>query len=99
MTVKIDKRIYNDRVITKALYWLSKDFIIIRRTIDAYTEEVGSSAINQDNDDEFEQKFFYLLNDFKMRQIITDETRDIKTILYARAFSEDDDLNTDDIHD
>ena len=39
------------------------------------------------------------LNDFKLRQIVADETRDIKTILYAKAFAEDEDLSEEDIHD
>lgn len=48
---------------------------------------------------EFESRLMQALNDFKLRQIVADETRDIKTILYAKAFAEDEDLSEEDIHD
>jgi len=33
-----------------------------------------------------------MLNDYKLRQTIDDETRDIRTILYAKAFADDENL-------
>ncbi len=100
MTIKIDRRIYNDSVISKAIYWLSGDFIIVRSLLDDDIEQLSITA-NSDSIDEItiENKLMQALNDFKLRQIVADETHDIKTILYAKAFAEDEDLSEDDIHD
>lgn len=100
MTIKIDRRIYNDSVISKAIYWLSGDYIIIRSLLDDYTESLSISANDTNVADEvLKTKLMQVLNDFKLRQIIADETRDIKTILYAKAFAEDEELDEEDIHD
>ena len=100
MVFTIDKRIYNDNVISKVVYWLSGDYSIVRKTIDEYSEQVEINAINKDiKDGSVEVRITQLLNDFKLRQIVADETRDIKTILYAKAFAEDEELCEGDIHD
>lgn len=99
MTITVDKRIYSDSVISKAVYWLSGDFSIARRLIDDSLEEITATALYDAAETEFEARFMQFLNDFKLRQIVADETRDIKTILYAKAFAEDEDLNEEDIHD
>ena len=97
----IDKRIYNDSVISKVVYWLSGDYKIVRNTLDEFTEKIDFVPNNSDSDsiNQFENRFFQSLNDFKLRQIVANETRDIKTILYAKAFAEDEDLSEEDIHD
>ena len=100
MTLTIDKRIYNDSVISKAVYWMSGDYTIVRKALDEFTEQVDFAAKNKlELDNSAEIKFNQLLNDFKLRQIVADETRDIKTILYAKAFAEDEELREEDIHD
>ena len=100
MTLTIDKRIYNDSVISKAVYWMSGDYKIVRKSLDEFIEQVDLTVINKvSSDSSAEMKFNQLLNDFKLRQIVSDETRDIKTILYAKAFAEDEELSEDDIHD
>ncbi len=38
-----------------------------------------------------------MLNDFKLREIISIETKNIRTILYAKAFGEFDELTEEDI--
>lgn len=101
MKIKIDRRIYSDTVISKAVYWLSDDYIIVRNQLDDFTESI--SAISKDgkvwDEISWQSRLMGALNDFKLREIVADETRDIKTILYAKAFAEDDDLSEEDIHD
>ncbi len=99
MTVVIDRRVYTDSVISKAVYWLSGDFSIARRLVNDNEEEVSAKSSTVATDNDFEIRFMQALNDFKLRQIVADETRDIKTILYAKAFAEDEDLTEEDIHD
>ena len=100
MTIKIDRRIYNDSVISKAIYWLSGDYTIVRSILDENTESLSITA-NTANiaENVMKKNLMQTLNDFKLRQIVADETRDVKTILYAKAFAEDEDLSEEDIHD
>lgn len=100
MTISIDRRIYNDSVISKAIYWLSGDYIIVRDFLDDNTESLSIEAVGANVGEEtLKAKLMQTLNDFKLRQIVADDTRDIKTILYAKAFAEDEDLSEEDIHD
>ena len=100
MIILIDKRIYSDSVISKVVYWMSGDYKIVRKSLDEFTEHVELTSINKvSSDSSAEMRFNQLLNDFKLRQIVADETRDIKTILYAKDFAEDDELSEEDIHD
>ncbi len=58
----------------------------IRSTINNDLEIIDvTSKTGQDFD---ECKFFDALNDFKLRGIINNETKDIKTILFAKAFGD-----------
>lgn len=100
MTIEIDRRIYNDSVISKAIYWLSGDYVIVRSLLNDITESISiTSKTGSISEQDLEVKLLQTLNDFKLRQIVADETRDIKTILYAKAFAEDEDLSEEDIHD
>lgn len=100
MTIEIDRRIYNDSVISKTIYWLSGDYVIVRGLLNDITESISITAkLGSISEQELEVKLLQTLNDFKLRQIVADETRDIKTILYAKAFAEDEDLSEEDIHD
>lgn len=100
MTLTIDKRVYNDSVISKVVYWMSGDYKIVRTSLDEFSEQIELIATNAESSESLvEEKFYQLLNDFKLRQIVADETRDIKTILYAKAFAEDEELSEEDIHD
>lgn len=101
MNATIDTRIYNDSVISKAVYWLSGDYIITRTQLDEFYESVSAAAKSGTPNDEnvWQERLMQFLNDFKLRQIVADETRSIKTILYAKAFADDDTLNEEDIHD
>lgn len=101
MNATIDTRIYNNSVISKAVYWLSGNYIITRKQLDKFNELVSAVAKRGTPDDEtiWQDRLMQTLNDFKLRQIVADETRNIKTILYAKAFADDDTLNEGNIHD
>lgn len=94
MILQIDRNIYSDSCISKVVYWLSDQYSIDRRL-------EGSNEILQieDIEDEksFKKLFFEKLNDFKLRGIIEDETKEIRTILYAKAFGDFDDITEEDI--
>ncbi|MBX9188555.1 His-Xaa-Ser system protein HxsD [Bacteroides sp. K03] len=93
----IDTSIFSESVITKALYWYTEYFdiywskksdsvheIILKlkpNTNKSYTFEYVASKFNQD------------LIDYKNRDLIMHETKDIRNILYVKAFANNDDFD------
>ena len=92
MEILIDRRIYTDACISKAIYSFSGDYSIFRKTIDDNTEKITIEAIKENNQKDIQNLLFAALNDYKLRQIIEEETHDIRIILYAKAFSDFDEL-------
>lgn len=92
----IDTSIFSESVITKALYWYTEFFdiywskksdsvheVILKlkpNTNKLYTFEYVASKFNQD------------LIDYKNRDLIMHETKDIRNILYVKAFANNDDF-------
>lgn len=96
MKIKIDKNIYSDACISKAVYALS-DRYAIARSLEGTNEVLAVCAKDDTIDDTIDDTTIQLnvltvLNDYKLRQAIEDETHDIRTILYAKAFADCEDL-------
>lgn len=96
ISFQIDRRIYSDTVVTKMLYWLSEDY-----TIERFLDELGNYEdvlIYSKNEFEIEEaeKLYKKINqellDYKLRDIVNIETKDIRTILYIKAFSNNENL-------
>lgn len=93
MDIRIDRNIYSDACISKAVYSLS-DAYAISRSLDQNTEILHVTALEPQRDHGFvEAQIINTLNDYKLRQVIEDETHDIRTILYAKAFADFDDID------
>jgi His-Xaa-Ser system protein HxsD len=97
MKIKVDKNIYSDSVISKAVYWLSSKCLIKREY--GQGDEVVEFCIPEKDETDVETEFYKLLNDYKLREIISLETKEIKTILYAKAFADDEDFDENNITD
>lgn len=98
MTLTIDRKIYDDVAISKTIYWLSSEFTF-QRQLEGDTERITITpkpGVNKSQQD-IEVEFIDKLNDYKLRGIIANETKDIRTILYAKAFADDDNLSEDDL--
>ncbi|MDE6286497.1 MAG: His-Xaa-Ser system protein HxsD [Muribaculaceae bacterium] len=95
MKITVDRRIYSDSVVSKAVYSLSGRFTVARTLVDEHTERIESEGDSEG----FVEEMLQALNDFKLRQIVADETRDVKTILYAAAFGGDDTFSIEDVRD
>ena len=74
----INASIFNERVLTKALYEITLELKPSANKI--YTFEYVTHKFNQD------------LIDYKNRDLITNETKDIRNILYVKAFANNDDF-------
>ena len=94
--IKVDKTIYNESVISKVLYWLMNEYFILQENqTDAIQHIILEKKINTISEEEF-LKLRNRLNqdfiDFKVRDIINQETKNIRDILYIKAFSNNDDF-------
>ena len=98
MKIQVDRNIYPDSCIDKAIYNLSDRFTISRSLISPTMEELSILAKGSDcNDSMIEETVIDVLNDFKLRDTIEKETHDIRVILYAKAFGDFDDISDSDI--
>lgn len=94
MTLDIDRNIFSDSCISTVVYWFSNQYTIQR----SLQESIETLTIDNVSDEKlFRLEFFQKLNDYKLREQIDQETKDIKTILYAKAFSEFDELTEEEI--
>lgn len=94
MTLDIDRNIFSDTCISTVAYWLSNQYTIQR----SLQESIETLTIDNVSDEkQFRLEFFQKLNDYKLREQIDKETKDIKTILYAKAFGEFDELTEEEI--
>jgi len=92
-SIEVDKQIYDDAVISKAIYWHTTDFVIDRTTnenLELITFRAKKNELSEVEKDNVIQKFNQDLNDFKLRQIVNQETKDIRTVLYIKAFANND---------
>jgi His-Xaa-Ser system protein HxsD len=92
---KIDSEIFNDRVITKCLYWLSENYILYQEISNKlflikFEMKVGTFA--KDSIDELKSLLNQSLVDFKTRDIINQETKSIREILLIKAFANNDEF-------
>lgn len=93
--IVVDTTIYNDKVISKVLYWYADDFIITRENIAADRQKIVFTAKNNFTPEKSEIIKSRLSRDFvdyKTREIIQQETQDIRNILYVKAFANCDDF-------
>lgn len=94
MTLDIDRNIFSDNCISTVIYWFSNQYTIQR----SLQESIETLTIDNVSDEkQFLLEFFQKLNDYKLRELIDKETKDIKTILYAKAFGEFDELTEEEI--
>ena len=92
--IKIDSDIYSKEVVTKVVYWLSRDFTIMQGVEGKYWTLFLENP-NAVDWDEVKKRLSQLLTDYQMRELITAETKDIRNILFIKAFANVEELLTD----
>jgi His-Xaa-Ser system protein HxsD len=97
MTVSIDRRIYSDECISKALYSLADRYNVERSLLSETEEILNIIPKSEASEAKARSVLFSCLNDYKLRCIIEHETHDIRTILYAKAFTDCDDITEMDL--
>lgn len=94
MTLNIDRNIFSDNCISTVVYWLSGQYTI-QRSLQGSIETLTIDDVPDEK--QFRIEFYQKLNDYRLREQIDKETKDIKTILYAKAFGEFDELTEEEI--
>lgn len=96
IVITVDTSIYDNWVIDKVLYWLSADYVITRKNDeDTHSQEIVMSLKSGHTQVDFTSIKERLSNDFidyKNRQTIARETANIRDILFAKAFANNDDF-------
>lgn len=92
--VRVDSDVYSKEVLAKVVYWLSRDFTIMQ-SLDGKDWSLSLESKNTVVWDDIKKRLFQLLSDYQMREIIAAETKDIKNILYIKAFANVDELLAD----
>ncbi len=92
----VDLSIYNERIVDKVLYWWSGDYIITRTNRSGTTLQMitltASEPISSEKFESISRKISANFIDYKNREIVESETRDLRNILYAKAFANSDDF-------
>ena len=92
--VKIDSDIYSKEVVAKVVYWLSNDFAIMQ----GLEGKDWTFTLEAQHDvpwNDVKKRLSQLLTDYQMREVIAEETKDIKNILYIKAFANVEELLAD----
>lgn len=85
--IVLDLKCYSETTISKVLYWLAGDF-----TISEYTEENIRHIVLESNGPKLDWSkvkadISMKLVDFRMREQVEEQTKEIRTVLYLKAFA------------
>lgn len=92
--VRIDTNTCSKEVIAKVVYWFNRDFTIMQ-SLDGKDWTLTLETQNIVVWDEVKKRLSQLFADYQMREVIAAETKDIKNILYIKAFANVDELFAD----
>lgn len=85
MILQVDRKIYDDVCISKAIYSLSDKYTFSR----SLKNDIEYLEVSSKTADCVQESIVLdSLNDFKLRGIVETETKDIRTILFAKAFGD-----------
>lgn len=91
----VDMNLYSDSVISKVVYGLSGEFFVSREIVVNKQKITLSKIKGTLDEDEFlriRKQVSQDFADFKTREIIYQETKDLRTILFVKAFANRDDF-------
>lgn len=90
-----DASVFSESVVLKVLYWLTDDYLIYYKSTDDHIQiiilEKKDEFISEDEFRILKENINQRFIDFKNRDIIIQETKNIRDILYIKAFANNDD--------
>ncbi len=88
----VDLSIYSDEVISHVLYWMASEYLIMRENSGERQQQISlrkkQGEFSPQELRKLEERLSRDFADYKLREIVERETRDIRTILYVKAFAE-----------
>ena len=87
MIIEVDRRIYSDACISKTVYAFL-DRYAVSRHMKTDNVEIVEMCPKSDAAAPNEMVFTDCLNDNKLREIVNTETKELRTVLYAKAFGD-----------
>jgi His-Xaa-Ser system protein HxsD len=89
--VLLDRDIYNIEMLYKCFYWYAGSYSIDITEVDTehflVSLKLQKDTINSINNEEMGDKIRTDLIDFKLREIVTKETSNIRDLIIAKAFA------------
>lgn len=92
----VDETIFSLPVILKSVNWLTNEYLFFIERIDESRIKVRLELINSDSKIDIEAirvKINQYMIDFKVREIVHSETKNIKEMIIVKAFSNIPDFN------
>ena len=92
-SVLVDKCIYSESCLLKCFYWYGNEFSIEISDIDESTREVKVFPRHQLADTDLKQLRERIRNDlvdYRLQEIVNEETKNIRDLIVARAFASSD---------
>jgi His-Xaa-Ser system protein HxsD len=96
LSVEVDTTQFSDSIISRVCYWLSFEYVVSRTSRGEgkclIEIEPKTGTLEETDFVALEERINRDFNDFKLREIIREETKDIRNILYIKAFAHNDDF-------
>jgi His-Xaa-Ser system protein HxsD len=86
MEILISKEFYNEKALKDCVYWYSNELVI--NIVDKENNHLVVVSCEELNDG-FKKEFLQKLNDFNLREAISQRTAEIKNLMIAKAFYPD----------
>lgn len=96
VSFNVDLKVFNERVLSKVLYWISDKYIISWKNesdIAKINLECKIGSITKNDIEILKERLSQDFIDFKTREIINQETKTIRELLLVKAFSATDDFD------
>lgn len=94
--LSVDLSIFNEKVISKVLYWLTDRYLIYWQSKSGTKQDIilekKNSPISEQDFKCLKEKINQDFIDYKNRDIVIEETKNIRDILYIKAFANNDEF-------
>lgn len=91
LIIFVGKTLFSEDILFKCFYWYGNNYSISINSLNKHTYKVNiklkSDTLIDFDGEKLYEKVIRDLNDFKLRDIVTKETKNIRELLVAKAFA------------
>jgi His-Xaa-Ser system protein HxsD len=92
----IDTMVFNETMVTKTLYWIQGNYFVFWNSLNGNIQNIilerKDGSISEGESLKLKNQINQNLIDFKTRDIVNRETKNIRDILYIKAFANGEDF-------